>query len=54
MRHVERLQADDVAQTGDDKDCTGVWDTAEEARARARGGGGGTGTKLTVQLVSDG
>lgn len=41
MRHVERLQADDVAQTGDDKDCTGVWDTAEEARARARGGGGG-------------
>ena len=30
MRHVERSPADDVAQTGDDKDCTGAWDTAEE------------------------
>ena len=47
MRHVERSPADDVAQTGDDKDCTGAWDTAEEV-----GGGGSTGTKPAVQLVS--
>ena len=52
MRHVERSQADDVAQTGDDKNCTGAWDTAEEAAEEAGGGEGGTGMKPTVQLVS--
>ena len=30
MQHVERSRTDGLAQTGDDKDRTGTWDTAEE------------------------